>query len=56
MPPNPALPNTIAEASQVTDATFKYWVEYSAAQDGENDGLFGNLVPIATELSEFDEP
>src|SRR5439155_23867137 len=32
------FPNTIAEASQVTDAAFRYWVEYSAAQDGENDG------------------
>jgi hypothetical protein len=37
------FPNTIAEASQVTDAAFTYWVEYSAAQDGENDGLFGRI-------------
>src|SRR5438034_2235363 len=29
---------------------------FTAGPNGENDGLFGNLVPIATELSEFDEP
>lgn len=31
---------TIQEASQVP-SSFKYWVEYSAAQDAENNGLFG---------------
>src|SRR5437867_5673810 len=35
------FPNTIAEASQVTTPTFKYWVDYSAVQDGEFDGLYG---------------
>src|SRR5437867_5141926 len=29
---------------------------FTAGPNDENDGLFGNLVPIATELSEFDEP
>jgi hypothetical protein len=33
--------NTIAEASLVTDPGFKYWVEYSAVQEAENDGLSG---------------
>ena len=32
--------NTIAEASQVTDPAFKYWVEYAAVQDSQFDGLF----------------
>jgi len=32
----------IQEASAVP-AGFKYWVEYSAAQDAENDGLYANI-------------
>jgi hypothetical protein len=35
------LPNTIAEAAQVTDNSFVYWVEYSGRQDDENNGLYG---------------
>jgi hypothetical protein len=35
------LANTIAHASLVTDTTFRFWVEYSARQDAENNGLYG---------------
>jgi len=37
------FPNTMLHASAVTDPRFRYWVEYSAVQDGENDGLFGRI-------------
>ena len=36
------FPNVIQEASAVP-AGFRYWVEYSAAQTSENNGLYGNV-------------
>lgn len=36
------FPNTIQTAQAVT-AGSAYWVEYSAAQDAENNGMFGNV-------------